>query len=325
MNGAVEAANKNIKKIIGKMTEIYKEWHEKLPFALYAYRTSVRTSTEATLFSLVYEMEAVLPIKVEIPSLRVLMESKLEEAEWVRARYDQLNLIEEKCLKKCLQDWGIKGKVCSISVDNTSYNDAAVRMLKDSLSFHKKLPLNGKLFHVRCCENILKLLVHDGLFEIEDIIDNVRESVKYITASTVRLTMINDIVKQLQLPNKRLILDCCTRWNATYAMVLCVLEFKDVFPHFHVICSEEETLRQLCIVWNSLYELYKEYVDEYPTTNVDTSMENDVQESGASNAFTASRIGKGKVMTERSKFERYIRSVGTVDNVMSELDIYLEE
>ncbi|KAK5812479.1 hypothetical protein PVK06_027909 [Gossypium arboreum] len=94
---------------------------------------------------------------------------------------------------------------------------------------------------------------------------------------------------------------------------------------FHVICSEEETLRQLCIVWNSLYELYKEYVDEYATTNVDTSMENDVQESGASNAFTASRIGKGKVMTERSKFERYIRSVGTVDNVMSELDIYLEE
>ncbi|KAK5840542.1 hypothetical protein PVK06_009444 [Gossypium arboreum] len=99
MNGAVEAANKNIKKIIGKMTKTYKDWHEKLPFALYAYRTSVRTSTGATPFSLVYGMEAVLPIKVEIPSLRVLMELKLEEAEWVRARYDQLNLIEEKRLK----------------------------------------------------------------------------------------------------------------------------------------------------------------------------------------------------------------------------------
>ncbi|NAW06135.1 transposase family protein, partial [Salmonella sp. gx-f8] len=33
MNGAVEAANKNIKKIVGKMTETYKDWHEKLPFA----------------------------------------------------------------------------------------------------------------------------------------------------------------------------------------------------------------------------------------------------------------------------------------------------
>ncbi|KAA3458938.1 RNA-directed DNA polymerase (Reverse transcriptase), Ribonuclease H-like protein [Gossypium australe] len=81
MNGAVEAANKNIKRIIGKMTETYKDWHEKLPFVLYAYRTCVRTSTGATPFSLVYGMEAVLPIEVEIPSLRVLMESKLEESE----------------------------------------------------------------------------------------------------------------------------------------------------------------------------------------------------------------------------------------------------
>ncbi|KAK5832732.1 hypothetical protein PVK06_016535 [Gossypium arboreum] len=99
MNGAVEAANKNIKRIIGKMTETYKDWHEKLPFALFAYRTSVRTSTRATPFSLVYGMEAVLPIEVEIPSLRVLMESELEEAECIRARYDQLNLIEEKRLR----------------------------------------------------------------------------------------------------------------------------------------------------------------------------------------------------------------------------------
>ncbi|XP_052490721.1 uncharacterized protein LOC128042985 [Gossypium raimondii] len=99
MNGAVEAANKNIKRILGKMAEIYKYWHEKLPFALYAYRTSVRTSTGATSFSLVYGMEAVLPIKVEISSLRVLMETKLKESKWVRARYDQLNLIEGKRLK----------------------------------------------------------------------------------------------------------------------------------------------------------------------------------------------------------------------------------
>ncbi|KAG8488270.1 hypothetical protein CXB51_018004 [Gossypium anomalum] len=99
MNGAVEAANKNIKQIMGKMTETYKDWHEKLPFALYAYRTSVRTSTGATPYSLVYGMEAVLPIEVEIPSLRVLSELKLDEAEWIQSRYDQLNLIEEKRLK----------------------------------------------------------------------------------------------------------------------------------------------------------------------------------------------------------------------------------
>ena len=99
MNGTVEAANKNVKKIVAKMIDTYKDWHEKLYFALHAYRTAIRTSKGPTPFSLVYEMEAVLPIEVEIPSLRVLMEAKLEEAEWVQAKYDQLNLIEEKRLK----------------------------------------------------------------------------------------------------------------------------------------------------------------------------------------------------------------------------------
>ena len=49
--------------------------------ALHAYRTGVRTSTGATPYSLVYGMEVVLPIEMEIPSLRVLKEVELEEAE----------------------------------------------------------------------------------------------------------------------------------------------------------------------------------------------------------------------------------------------------
>ncbi|KAI5445733.1 hypothetical protein KIW84_013820 [Lathyrus oleraceus] len=86
MNGVVEAANKNIKKIIQKMVVTYKDWHEMLPFALHGYRTSVCTLTGATPFSLVYGMEVVLPVEVEIPSMRVLMEAKLTEAEWVQRR-----------------------------------------------------------------------------------------------------------------------------------------------------------------------------------------------------------------------------------------------
>ena len=65
---------------------------------LHGYRTSIRTSTGATPFSLVYGMEAVLPVEVEIPSLRVLMGAKLTEVEWFQTRFDQLNLIEEKRL-----------------------------------------------------------------------------------------------------------------------------------------------------------------------------------------------------------------------------------
>ncbi|PKI69673.1 hypothetical protein CRG98_009944 [Punica granatum] len=79
-----------------------------LLFALLAYRTSIRSSTGATPYSLVYGMEAVLPVEVEIPSTRVLAESKLKEAEWAKQRYEQLNLIDERrltalCHGQCYQ------------------------------------------------------------------------------------------------------------------------------------------------------------------------------------------------------------------------------
>ena len=55
-NGIVEAANKNIKRILKKMVETSQDWSEKLPFGLWAYHTSFRTSTRATPYSLVYGM-----------------------------------------------------------------------------------------------------------------------------------------------------------------------------------------------------------------------------------------------------------------------------
>jgi len=102
MNGTVEAANKNIKKIVQKMVVTYKDWHEMLPFALHGYRTFVRTSTGAT--PLVYGMEAVLLVEVEIPSMRILMEAELSEVEWCQYRFDQLNLIEEKHMSALCHD-----------------------------------------------------------------------------------------------------------------------------------------------------------------------------------------------------------------------------
>lgn len=99
MNVAVEATNKNLKKILQKMTINHSNWHEKLPYALLAYRTSIRTSTGATPYSLVYGTEAVLPIKAEISTLRILAEAQVPESEWAQTRHDQLNLIDEKRLQ----------------------------------------------------------------------------------------------------------------------------------------------------------------------------------------------------------------------------------
>ena len=54
-----------------------------LSFTLHGYRTSAKTSTGATPFSLVYGMEVVLPVEVQIPSLRIMKEADLDEDEWI--------------------------------------------------------------------------------------------------------------------------------------------------------------------------------------------------------------------------------------------------
>ena len=64
------------------MVKTYKDWSEYLPFSLWGYRTTTRTTTGQTPFLLVYGYEAVLPIETEIKSLRVVMEVKTLESEW---------------------------------------------------------------------------------------------------------------------------------------------------------------------------------------------------------------------------------------------------
>jgi hypothetical protein len=74
-NGQVEAINKVLKTMIQCMVgENKTSWHLQLFSALWAYRTSVKTSTGFTPFQLVYGIEAILPIECEIPSLKLKVE-----------------------------------------------------------------------------------------------------------------------------------------------------------------------------------------------------------------------------------------------------------
>ena len=81
------------------MVETSRDWSEKLPFVLWAYRTSFRTSTRATPYSLVYGMEVVFSVETEMGTLRVTLQQQISKIEWAQARFDQLNLLDEKRLR----------------------------------------------------------------------------------------------------------------------------------------------------------------------------------------------------------------------------------
>jgi hypothetical protein len=68
----VEATNKTLLKTLKKKLGRKKgTWTEYVPEVLWAYRTTTRTPTGATPFSLTYGSEAVIPAKVGSPSFRV--------------------------------------------------------------------------------------------------------------------------------------------------------------------------------------------------------------------------------------------------------------
>ena len=52
-------------------------WSDKLVNALWAYRTTVRTATGQTPYALAFEMEAVVPYEILIPSLRVQIDREM--------------------------------------------------------------------------------------------------------------------------------------------------------------------------------------------------------------------------------------------------------
>ena len=94
-----------------KSTKNYKDWHLQLPYAHLGYKTSIRSSTGATPYSLVNGMEAILPIEMGARSLRTTLESEIFEADQLQSRYDQLCMLDEKRLKALYHTQGYQRRL----------------------------------------------------------------------------------------------------------------------------------------------------------------------------------------------------------------------
>ncbi|XP_069151880.1 uncharacterized protein [Solanum lycopersicum] len=66
--------------------------------ALWAYRTTYRTATEATPYSLAFGVEAVSPLERQIPSVRLTIQEGLTEENNARLCLAELEAFDEKML-----------------------------------------------------------------------------------------------------------------------------------------------------------------------------------------------------------------------------------
>ncbi|KAK3004432.1 hypothetical protein RJ639_020154 [Escallonia herrerae] len=91
-NGQTEVTNRTLLQGIKKKLNGAKGlWVDELPKILWAYNTTTRTSTGETPFSLSFGTDALIPVEIGLPSLRVVTDDPVQNEEDLRANLDLLD------------------------------------------------------------------------------------------------------------------------------------------------------------------------------------------------------------------------------------------
>ncbi|CAA7042097.1 unnamed protein product [Microthlaspi erraticum] len=179
----------------------------------------------------------------------------------------------------CLKEWGLEQKVFSFTLDNATSNTSMLGILKNRLTLANRLPCDGKFLHVRCSAHILNLIVKEGLLLIGDLLENIRNSVKFVKASGARIDSFAAYSKSLKIDMKAgLSLDVPTRWNSTYLMLARALKYRKAFisvqlcdRNYKTLPSEAEwergeKIRDLLKPFNTITTYFSGV--KYPTANI---------------------------------------------------------
>ncbi|XP_015959676.1 uncharacterized protein LOC107483572 [Arachis duranensis] len=96
-NGQVEAANKILIGLIKKhIWNKPRTWHETLSQVLWAYPNSPRGSTRTSPYKLVYVHDAVLPLEINLNTLRVSKQNEFPVDDYWNAMFDELNELDSE-------------------------------------------------------------------------------------------------------------------------------------------------------------------------------------------------------------------------------------
>ncbi|XP_050217420.1 uncharacterized protein LOC126668257 [Mercurialis annua] len=88
-----------------RLGEFDKQWLEELPKVIWAYRTTPRAGTGNTPFSLTYGCEAMIPVEIGMPTLRVQFFDEAKNEEEQKLCLDLLEERREQTLLREMLEW----------------------------------------------------------------------------------------------------------------------------------------------------------------------------------------------------------------------------
>ena len=92
----MESTNKVLENIITKTVHLHRrDWAERLPEALWAYRTTWRSTTGHSPYELVYGKEVLLPIEFQVKTFKMAVQLGIDLSEAQKHRMEQLNELDE--------------------------------------------------------------------------------------------------------------------------------------------------------------------------------------------------------------------------------------
>ncbi|GKD26371.1 reverse transcriptase domain-containing protein [Tanacetum coccineum] len=108
-NGQVEKGNYSLGEgIKARLGEDKKNWVEEVLYVSWAHRTMIKTSNGDTPFSLTYSTKAVIPVEIEMPSLRC---AKVNQAKNDEGLLLNLDILEERREKAAIREAKSKAKM----------------------------------------------------------------------------------------------------------------------------------------------------------------------------------------------------------------------
>ncbi|CAO2147204.1 unnamed protein product [Urochloa humidicola] len=152
-------------------------------------------------------------------------------------------------LHDVLVEWHLERKVSAVTLDNCSVNDNLMESIEDKLPLDSlMLPCDDgkKLLHMRCAAHILNLIVKDGTAAMDknEGLGRIRDSVRYWSGTPKRHEKFEKKAAELSIKfERRLCLDCKTRWNSTYIMLSTAVEYKTVFAR---LALREKLFAPMC-------------------------------------------------------------------------------